>query len=525
MTKKIIITLLNSAALFFVIAVISNSFDYDLGWHLRFGADALAGHFQYLDSYTWGYFGQPWTNHEWGGDLLFWFLYSRCGYFSLALITALSVFAAFFLIQKLFLKKITMAGSLMALAGVWASQHILVPRLAMFAPLFFVLTLYILEKKKFYCLPPLLWLWSALHGSWILGFITINIYLLGNLITIFLKHKNRLTLLETKWIKKDAIKIIIWQIISVLIICLNPYGFTVIKEVSEYFSLSFYKTHITEWVASYTYPVFWKPLILQTISAVFIIVAAKKKQITYPQLLLFIAIFYASWQYKRQAIFAVLLSIPILTATLENAAHQLEFSAPLIGVKQKTALAILCIACLTLLNVNYLLKIRYVSNVWQDKSLLNNTEEPFVAVEFLKQKLNNLPTQKIFNEFSWGAYLNWQLKNHLVFFDGRGAATWKKTENQTMLEFYFELLEQNGGLKYLENNGVNYVILRQPNYDAAKPDCVNRWLFKNKFNQIFKIEKTRLQTDLEDILNWKTIYEDNNARIWERKKVEIPPPT
>jgi hypothetical protein len=70
-------------AVLYVTAVISYRFDYDLGWHLRFGRDALLDKFQFLDTYTWSYYGQPWVNHEWGGDILYWLLYSNFGYFSL----------------------------------------------------------------------------------------------------------------------------------------------------------------------------------------------------------------------------------------------------------------------------------------------------------------------------------------------------------------------------------------------------------------------------------------------------------
>lgn len=517
MTKKIIIILLNAASLFFVLAVISNTFDYDLGWHLRFGADAFAGKFQYLDSYTWGYWGQPWTNHEWGGDLLFWFLYNHLGYGAIVLITTLSAWSAFLLIQKLFLKRINVFGSLIILVGLWSVQHILTPRLTMFAPLFFVLTLYILEKKKFYFLPPLLWLWAALHGSWILGFITINIYFFGVIISYYTQKYPKLALLKTDWRQSDCLKIIAWQIVSLLVLCLNPYGFKIIKEIAEYFSYSFYKQHIVEWIPSYTYPVFWKPLLLQTVAALFILIAAKKKQITWPQLLLFIGIFFASWQYKRQAIFAVILSVPILTTVLDNAVHRLKTTTNLIGDKQKNILEIFIIVCLVLLITNYLLKINYTNNIWQETILLTNAQEPFAAVEFLKERLKTAPTQKIFNEFSWGAYLNWQLADHLVFLDGRGTATWKTASGQLLLENYFNILEKSDGLKFIENNQVNYIMLRQPTYLPALPDLVNRWLFKNKFNEIFKIEKTRLQTDLEQGKNWQLIYQDSQALIWERR--------
>ena len=487
--------------------IFSYGFDSDLGWHLRFGKDAISGNFQYLDNYTWSYFGQSWVNHEWGGDLVFWLLYKYLGYFSLVVFTSLCLWLAFLLVNKIFCKKLTNSGIIFSILGVLAVDFIMLTRLAMLAPLFFVAIWYTLEKintKKLYRLWPLvLWLWSFFHGSWILGFIVINIYLLSYLIQILFTEKNKIkSIMATK-------KIILWQGISVVTIMINPYGWKIWKEIFLYFTNNFYKAHITEWLPSYSYPVYFAPLFIASISVVVLYMAWKKKKATISHLLVFIAFFVSAFMYKRNNLFLVLICIPLLT-------NGWQFFISSLNLKRKKIVCTI-IGLIVLISIVVIKQpvVRYSDDIWDDKALLNYYGLPVDAVDLLKKETQDKKEIKIFNEYGWGGYMVWTLPNQLVYLDGRSAATWKDTNGESMLKKQLDLYSGADGLKTIEKEGAEYVLLRKSWSIYSEPNLINKILFAGKgLGKLVEGTPTQLVQDLEKSKIWKQIYEDGTSILW-----------
>ena len=99
--------------------------------------------------------------------------------------------------------------------------------------------------------------------SWILGFIVINIYLFGNIIYLLFKNIVPNTPgQDTGWTYRLIIKLLGMEILSGLAVLANPYGIKMWQEILSYFSEGYYKQFITEWIPSYTYPIYPIPLIL-----------------------------------------------------------------------------------------------------------------------------------------------------------------------------------------------------------------------------------------------------------------------
>jgi hypothetical protein len=516
--KKTIFYLLLILNLLLPLTIISNTLDGDLGWHLRFGQKLHTGNFPYLDTYTYSKHGNPWTNHEWGGDWLFWLIYSNLGYFGLVIITSLAITLAFLIIGQTFFHKITSIFLTISLVCQWTITHILVARLAMFTALFAALIIYLLERSKnndkfLYIIAPVLYLWSVLHGSWILGFIIINIYLVTAVTNKVIPIKYQFWLKEKSWTNNFIYKIIFIQLLASGLIIINPYGIKIWQEIIGYFGQNYYKAHITEWVPSYTFPIFWKILILQTIALVFVIYGFSKKQINLTHLLLFIAFYYVAITYKRQGLLIGLLSAPVLYGTIDNASKIFNAKNRFQNNLNKKIIYFFLIITLIILSLNYLLKIHYSPDIWADKIVAKNNSFPYEAVTWLKT--NTKSNLKIFNEFSWGGYLNWTVPYDLVYFDGRGAATWRYDNRRTLLEHYFEILDKSEGLKEIENDGADLVFLRRANFiPLAKPDVVNNWFFGDSYLKNY-IEKNQLEKNLDESKNWQKIYTDKQANIWQ----------
>jgi len=529
MLEKIIKIALVILLFFIVLSKISNSFDGDFGWHLRFGQDAAKGNFQYTDSYTWGYYGENWVNHEWGGDIIFWEMYNTTGYYSLIILVALITAGAFFLAAKIYSGKTTILGLAIAAISLKNVSHILVMRLAMFSVLLFTLLWWTLEKipekKYYYFWPILFWVWSILHGGWTLGFITINIYFFGHLAQTLI-HKYYPTIPSSSWKKKDFIKVAGAQIVSLLMILLNPYGYRIFTEVIAYFTQNFYKSHITEWVASYVFPIYWPSLIISTIVLLFSVLLFYKQKINLPQFLLVIAFFCSGFMYKRNALYIVLIGIPIIITTINLAWEIIKKQRPdlreiFYSKLMKTILIIFGSFTIFFLLFSYGAKIKIYQNPWEQRENLIKNLMPYDAVQFLKKETAG-KQYKIFNEYSWGGYMNWELREQPIFLDGRGTATWESKENpgQTMLQDYFAIKSDKGGLEKLELEKVDYIIIQNNNFIIYNlPDKINQLIFGKKLNKVFNPVPTQLETDLANNKNWQLIYSDYAASIWKNLTV------
>lgn len=515
--RKTLIALILLLSFFWLVSTLSNTFDGDLGWHLRFGKDAFAGNFQYLDSYTWGFFGQPWTNHEWGGDLLFWFLYNNFGYFALVLTASAAVFTAIFLIQKIWQKETTIISSSILLISAASVSFALSTRLSMFGPMFLAILLWSLEKiphKKTYWLwPIILWFWSAIHGSWILGFIVINIYLFGNIAHLLLKkYCLKYAGQDTGWTYRLIIKLLGMEILSGLVILINPYGIKMWQEILRYFSEGYYKQFITEWIPSYTYPIYPIPLILGAVCSVFVIWGLIKKKASLAQTLLFLAIFYSAFQYKRNNLYLVIVCAPILTVVARTIMDELRM---VVLWPKKICAVILLLATVGGLGF-FSSKINFGKDIFTNQKILTTYGFPYDAVNALKKEVKNKKIH-LFNEFYWGGYLNWTMPDSVVYLDGRGTATWKYDDHETMLARYQKIRFEAGGLAELENSPAEYVILQINTLGYPPPNFINKIIFTpNDFQKIFSTEQSQLEKMLDKSKKWKVIYEDTSSKVWEK---------
>ncbi|MFH1789812.1 MAG: hypothetical protein ABH832_01970 [bacterium] len=548
MTKalKIFLALLG---LYVAVSMISNIFDNDFGWHLRFGQQALTGQFQYTDGYTWTFLGQEWINHEWGGDMLFWLIYDNLGYFALVILTSACLWLAFLLAPRIFFKKITLPSITISLLLLISIKFIAMMRLSMLSSIFFIAIWWSLEninrKKIIWIWPPLLWLWSALHGSWILGFIIINIYIWGNvlckLLSMYFARTKIKALGNSEWLAsfknwleqniwswKTIIRTMGWQILSACAIIINPYGIKIWTEILSYFSNSYYKSYINEWLPTYAFPIHSQMLVIAGVAITIVIIGLKTKKISPVQTLLFIALFLSASQYRRNCMFFVLACAPVLLAGWNHISSELQKIFLLeddLAVKKRSLIKpsamlrasgyfILIAIVITVMIASS--PIRYSNDGWSDSELLLKNNFPASAVEYLKYDSND-KIVRIFNDYGWGGYMIWELPNGLLHIDGRSPATWKIEGNKFLLKHHIDILTNLNQLIKLEKSNVDYVILANRTSEYSLPNWFNKMIFTSKrLDKLFDGFSTPLITELNQSANWQIIYQDNIAIVWKR---------
>jgi len=313
---------------------------------------------------------------------------------------------------------------------------------------------------------------------------------------------------------------LIFLLLSALVILVNPYGFGLWREVLNYFSFSFYKSHIGEWTPSYAYPIFLRPILFAMIGTVGLVIGWKQKWIQLADITFFIALVFSAFLYKRQALFIVLISVAVLAKLVsqKNIQDRFQKISDWLGINWLKFLFGFIAFALFLEIIFFTTKINYNADIWGDSKTLENVAEPYKVVKFLQQYTTNKQV-KIFNEFDWGGYMNWALPNSLVYLDGRGTATWIHSGQETELEHYFYLYNNENGLKELEQDNVDYVFIRQPKYSLLPPpDTINRIIFHKFLSQISQNPGTStLFAALAKSNQWEQMYSDQMVVIWKRK--------
>ena len=489
----------------------SNRFDPDLGWHLRFGKEAFEGYFSFNDSYTWGNFNWPWINHEWGGDLLYWLIYSNFGYGLLLILTSVAAFGGYILSSLRFNNKISAGGLLSVIILSYSAFGILIMRLATLTVLFYAILLYSLafahQKNWYYWWPILFWIWSIIHGSWFIGITIACVYWSGmvvdNLFERYLNYKP-FNKVETK----KLIKIFASIIISLLVVTINPYGFKLAAEVLTYFKIDYFKTTISEWTASCAFPIYLAPIIFIPILLTVNFNLWRRKKITTGELLVSIMLSVAAIKYRRQWLAASLALIPTLGALFDLIIVSIS---NYLNNKLRMFLSIIMVVCLLLVNVNFF-TFNLRENPWSNEKLIENNNIPFLAINYLKNELPDNSLTDIFNEYNWGGYMNWAVPEARVFIDGRGSGTWLVGTSTPFLKVYHNYLYNNGGLNIIENSKAKYVLLKNYVSSTVKISWLDRQFYVVNFRT-----STELSRSLDKSQNWEKIYIDNKAVIWRKK--------
>ncbi|MFA6105504.1 MAG: hypothetical protein WC725_02790 [Patescibacteria group bacterium] len=502
----------------------SNSFDTDGGWHMRFGQSVLDGQFPYRDTLTWSYHGYDWVNMSWGGDILFWVMYTTLGYQSQVILMTIVTFLAFILITALPKKEINWVGMAVAVFTLYLLDYTLIKRLSFFAPLFLAGLIYLLEgkikKNIYWVLPAGFWLWAFLHGSWILGFITINIYVMGNLLQNLL-HRYKPLFLLSNWNKTDFIRVIFAEILAFFVIAINPYGFRLFAEIMSVFTNPGPIKYILEFTPSYNYPIYFGSVICSVVILILALILVFRKKLTFAQGLLLIVFFISGIRYKRNIFYILFIGIPVLTGVAVYIWGEFEKSLlkNLFGTKKyRVGQIFLTGICLVSISFIYYFgsRVNISNDVWNNRNLNRPIILPFTAAKFLQNEVGNEPV-RIFSEFNWTGYFEWLSPKAYYFLDGR-TLRHPVLQKISLIDKYYAYYYDEGGLKDLENEQVKYILLRNISTSPlAKPDFLNQIFFGITLNKAYNNDPSQLEKDLRDNKDWILIYTDRMANIWKRK--------
>jgi len=162
----------------------------DIWWHLATGRYILSSNsIPTYDIFSHTAAGEPWIDHAWLAQILFYETYSILGYLGLVLLKSILVVLVFYLIFKRLSATVSQAASIVFMLIIFGAIHnLILLRPFLLTWLFVAYFIYVLEayvegrtdERHLYLLPITTLLWANLHGGFILGIVLTMIYATGS---------------------------------------------------------------------------------------------------------------------------------------------------------------------------------------------------------------------------------------------------------------------------------------------------------------------------------------------------------
>ncbi len=226
--------------------------DGDTGWHLRTGQWILAhGRVPDRDIFSFTRSGQPWFAWEWLWDVIFGWLHLRAGMAAVVLGNSLVLALTFALLFRLARRRAdALAALAMTLVAAAASAGHWLARPHLFTMLFTVVFYTVLERadgpsgarRGLWLLPPLMVLWTNLHGGFFVGILLTAAYAAGALAELLRESGDdgrRLALARGRAYLAAAAACLLATLV-------NPYFYRLHVHIFQYLADGFYRGNIME---------------------------------------------------------------------------------------------------------------------------------------------------------------------------------------------------------------------------------------------------------------------------------------
>ncbi|TET83602.1 MAG: hypothetical protein E3J37_05120 [Anaerolineales bacterium] len=399
------------------------SVDTDTWWHLRAGA-WIVEHGQILqsDPFSLTRQGESWIYPGWLAQIGLYAIHSALGFAGLNLITALMVVLAFSFVWLLLEGPLLMRAFVLLLAttvsGVYWSAR---PHIFSFALV--GIFLWVLARARagnrawLWGLPPLMALWSNLHGGFAIGFMLIAAYLVGEVIEASLSVLSRHTSPSEVWRERRSIiqSLIIVGLVCAAAVAINPHGPQMLLYPFKTVSVSTLQAYIQEWQSPDFHRLEVQPFLWMLILCM-VVLALSNRRKNAVELVLVASFAYLSLVAARNIALFALVSAPVV------ARHGFAAVEPLLK-NRKTGSQLperlarrINVALFFFITLAALIKISVPLSDQVNREAIAG-QVPVEAVDYLSRQSSRGP---LFNSYNWGGYILWELyPEHLSFVDGR----------------------------------------------------------------------------------------------------------
>ena len=238
--------------------------DAGIGWHIRTGQQILATHaIPRVDSFSSTMAGKPWFAWEWLYDVVVGELESHLGLNGVVWLTAVIIAAVFAWMLRLLIARGTnvLAAVVLVLLAVAASMIHFLARPHVVSWLFTVAWFWISDSsersrsddsggsrsRRLWLLPAMMLIWANVHGGFLVGFVLLAIFWLGDVWAWLGAKPERIEDLLVKMNAASRARQLAWVgLLSAAASLVNPYGWKLYSHVYSYLSNRFLMDHIEE---------------------------------------------------------------------------------------------------------------------------------------------------------------------------------------------------------------------------------------------------------------------------------------
>lgn len=389
------------------------SVDPDMWWHLRLGEHIVeSGRPIYADVFSHSQAGELHRNHSWLAQVFMLGLWRQSGHLGLTLFVATLATAGMLFLYRAGRGSIYMQGFVLVVGAACASAF-WSPRPQMITFLLSALLVCLLfdlkrhGRDRLRWLPLLLWFWGNCHGGYIMGFVLIVAFVLGEMINNAYAIGASPVPIHKIW-KLTAI-----TLLSLALMPLNPLGLDVFVIPFETIGISGLRQYIQEWQSpDFRQPFTWGCVMLLLV-LVGAVLASRRRLDATECIFLGGSLCLALLSGRNLPLFAIV-AVPTATVLVDETLTRRGWSLP----RRKRELPhriVINLILIALVFFGLLLHLNYVSD--------NDTVAAAVAenwpVEAVRQLNASALDGNLLNNYNWGGYLIFSARQHPVFIDGR----------------------------------------------------------------------------------------------------------
>jgi len=351
-----------------------------------------------------------------------------------------------------------------------------------FSLLFTVLWYAILNEYQYrtrshlWLMPFVMLIWVNLHGGFVIGFVLLGIYFVGNLLSALFSTDD-----DRHLSKQRCKKLLVVTAGTLCLSLLNPVGYSILLFPLETVSNQFVMNNVLEFLSpNFHGQLPFKYLLLLTVG----VTALSRKSLDIIQLTLFLLFLYMSLYSARYIPLFAIIVAPIVTRQLNSlipsetrAGRFLQERSKNLQLADASARGFLW----PIAAVSVIFTLAVAGSIQFNFS---DAKLPVHAVEFLKKESIK---GKMFNNDEFGDYLIYAAwPKYKVFFDGRS-----------------DMYGEKWGMQYLK------VVRLQPGWEQV--------LEKNRMTWVFCHAASPLSAILLENKDWQLIYADKLAHIFVKR--------
>jgi len=417
--------------LLILIMAVRTPLETDMWWHLRAGEETLgSGEVYSVDTFSFTREGTDWINHSWLSQVVMFLTFQHGSYYGIsAWVGICAILSMLFIYLQMeghpLLRSAVLLFAAVVSSVVWSPRP-QIHTLVLFSLVSFLIYKYRSTQQAGYLvwLLPIFVLWGNLHGGYILGIILIGSVIVGEI-------SNKVLLMEfTQNLPWRRIGILsIFMVGSFLVVLINPFGFDMWRIPFNTVGVETLQNLINEWASPDFHQAIQQPMLWMMLG-VFGLIGLSKKRISGAELMPLIAFSWAALTARRNFGPFAIIAAPIISKYLTSLIDDWLFVAKekfnwIDNLLERSSQSNknLKPGFKNLINL-FLISLLLAGVGWKilngnEKEFVQEAEKEVFPVDAVYWLENAEIEGNLFNDYNWGGYLIWHLRDKPVFVDGR----------------------------------------------------------------------------------------------------------